>query len=231
VGYAVWIGDILRIDSAAQTFSTSFVVAMRWHDPKLAHSGPGAKQYALDDIWHPRFLIGNEAEESFRSLPEIVEVAPDGTAVYRQRVVGAFSQSLNLRAFPFDSDTFRLLFVVPGARPADIQFAPDETAVSMGMRDGVGLAEKLHSARLACDSGDIEGAALSRDAQAGTRRFQYRVHGGAQGAPFRHQGDPAADPHRDDVMGGLLDRAERREHTDGRGRHRNAHADRLSLCH
>lgn len=143
VGYAVWIGDITRIDSAAQTFAASFVVALSWHDPKLAHSGPGAKQYALDDIWHPRILIGNEAEESTRSLPEIAEVAPDGTAVYRQRIVGAFSQSLSLRAFPFDSDTFRLTFVVPGARPEDIQFAPDENAIAMGMRDGVGLTEKF----------------------------------------------------------------------------------------
>ncbi len=143
VGYAVWIGDITRIDSAAQTFAANFVVALSWHDPKLAHSGPGAKSYALDDIWYPRFLIGNEARESVRSLPEIVDAAPDGTAVYRQRITGTFSQSLNLRAFPFDSETIRMTFVVPGARPEDIQFAPDATAVSMGMRDGVGLADKL----------------------------------------------------------------------------------------
>lgn len=143
VGYTVWIGDITRIDSATQTFAANFVVALRWHDPKLAHDGPGAKQFALDDVWHPQFLIENETDESLRSLPEVVEAAPDGTAVYRQRVVGTFSQSLNLRAFPFDSDTFRLEFVVPGAQPEDIEFAPDATAVSMGMRDGVGLADKL----------------------------------------------------------------------------------------
>jgi hypothetical protein len=52
VGYAVWIGDVTRIDSAAQAFDASIVVVLRWRDPKLAHDGLGAKQFALHDIWH-----------------------------------------------------------------------------------------------------------------------------------------------------------------------------------
>src|SRR5688500_5717513 len=59
VAYAVWIGDVTRIDSVAQTISASVVLALRWRDPQLAHAGPGAKQYALDDIWNPRVLIAN----------------------------------------------------------------------------------------------------------------------------------------------------------------------------
>ena len=143
VSYAAWIGDITRIDSVAQTFSASLVLILRWHDPQLAHAGPGAKRYALDDIWHPRYLIANEAESADLSLPEAADVAPDGTAVYRQRIVGSFSQGLNLRAFPFDHDTFRVQFVALGHRPEEIQFVPDETAVTAGLREGVGLAEKL----------------------------------------------------------------------------------------
>ena len=34
---------------------------LRWRDPQLAHAGPGAKQFSLDDIWHPRPLIANES--------------------------------------------------------------------------------------------------------------------------------------------------------------------------
>jgi hypothetical protein len=143
VGYAVWLGDVKQIDGVAQTFSVSFVVAMRWHDPQLAHAGPGAKQYSLDDIWHPRLLILNEAGDTERSLPEVADVAPDGTAVYRQRLIGTFSQSLNLRAFPFDRDTFRVPFVSLGHRPAEVAFAPDEMAIAAGMREGIGLPEKL----------------------------------------------------------------------------------------
>ena len=143
VRYAVWVSDIKQIDSVAQTFSANVVLLLRWRDPQLAHPGPGAKQFALESIWHPALVIVNQAGEVFNSLPEVADVAPDGTAVYRQRVIGAFSQSLNLRAFPFDRDTFRVHVVALGQRPEEIQFAPDEIAISAGMRDGIELAERL----------------------------------------------------------------------------------------
>jgi hypothetical protein len=143
VSYATWIGDITQIDSVAQTFSASVVVMVRWHDPQLAHAGPGAKRFALDDIWHPRLLIVNEASSADLTLPEAADVAPDGTAVYRQRVVGTFAQALNLRAFPFDYDTFRVRFIALGHRPEEIEFVLDEKAVAAGLRDGVGLAQPL----------------------------------------------------------------------------------------
>ncbi len=116
---------------------------MRWHDPQLAHGGPGAKQFALENIWHPTLLIVNETHDVQRSLAEVADVTPDGTVVYRQRIIGAFSQSLNLRSFPFDHDTFRVQIVAVGHRPEEIQFVPDPEAVRAGMRDGIGIAERL----------------------------------------------------------------------------------------
>jgi len=143
VRYMVWLTDITHIDSVAQTFTASVVLGVRWRDPKLAHNEPGAKQYSLDDIWHPRLLIVNETGDTERSLPEIADVAPDGTAIYRQRIIGSFTQSLNLRAFPFDQDTFRVHIVVVGHRPHEIQLVPDETAVALGLREGIGMSERL----------------------------------------------------------------------------------------
>jgi hypothetical protein len=143
VSYAVWIGDITQIDSVAQTFSANVVLLLRWRDPQFAHDGPGTKQFSLDSIWHPRIVIANEAGEVERSLPEIADVAPNGTVIYRQRLIGSFAQSLNLRAFPFDRDTFRVQIVTIGYRPEDIELAPEATAVAAGLREGVGLAEKL----------------------------------------------------------------------------------------
>jgi len=143
VSYAVWVSDIKQIDSVAQTFSASIVLLLRWRDSQLAHGGTEGKQFALENIWHPGVLIANETGETERSLPEVADVAPDGTAVYRQRVIGTFSQSLNLRAFPFDRGTFGVQIIALGHRPEEIQFVPDEVAVSAGMRDGIGLAERL----------------------------------------------------------------------------------------
>jgi hypothetical protein len=143
VSYAAWIADIRGIDSVAQTFTANLVVVLRWHDPALAHPGPGTKRYSLDEIWHPRLLIANEAESSDPSLPLVADVTPDGSAVYRQRIIGTFAQSLNLRAFPFDGDTLYIRFVLLGHSPGEIDFAPDDAAVSTGMVKGVGIAKTL----------------------------------------------------------------------------------------
>lgn len=143
VGYTVWLADVMGIDSAAQTFSVSVVLMARWQDPGLVHEGPGAKQYALEDIWHPNLVLVNETGETARTLPEVVDVAPDGTAVYRQRFIGGFSQPLDLRRFPFDEDRFRVRVVSIGHRAGDVEFVPDERATAAGMVDGIGMPAEL----------------------------------------------------------------------------------------
>ena len=59
VSVAIWIVDISSIDSAAETFSADVFIALGWKDPRLAHTGGGVAQYALDHIWNPRMLIVN----------------------------------------------------------------------------------------------------------------------------------------------------------------------------
>jgi len=143
VGYAFWIGDILKINSVDQEFTANFMLFLQWHDPLLAHPGPGTKQFALDDIWHPRVLIANEAGDLERSLPEVADVTPDGTATYRQRFIGSFTQPLNLHAFPFDRAAFAVQFVVPGYRPEDLEFLPIDQAAALGWLEGVGIESEL----------------------------------------------------------------------------------------
>jgi hypothetical protein len=140
-----WFADISNIDSAAQTFSANLALVLRWHDPSLIRPEDGAatKTYALADVWHPRWLIVNEGDSVRHSLPETVDVAPDGSAVYRQRLLGSFSQALDLRRFPFDRASFRVHLVLPGHRPGEIQFVPDEAAVAAGMPMAVGLADAV----------------------------------------------------------------------------------------
>lgn len=143
VKYTARFSDITKIESVDQSFSASLVLTLRWKDPRLAHPGPGAKQLALDEIWHPRMLILNETNDTERSLPEVADISPDGTVVYRQRIIGSFSQSLNLRAFPFDRDNFRVQVVFLGNLPNDIEVVPDELAVAMGLPNAVTLNKTL----------------------------------------------------------------------------------------
>jgi hypothetical protein len=143
INYAVWLGDVMRIDSVAQTFQTNFLLVLRWQDPSLKHPGPGAKQFVLKEVWHPPLLIANESGDSKSSLPEVVDVSPDGTVVYRQRFIGSYTHRLDLRAFPFDHAMFRVQIVVPGHYVEELQFEPDPSAVAAGMPNGVGRPESL----------------------------------------------------------------------------------------
>jgi hypothetical protein len=138
-----WFADVSGIDSARQTFSANLVLVLRWRDPSLAHRHAETRTYALEKIWHPRWLIANEADSVRRSLPEAVDVAPDGSVVYRQRLLGAFSQALDLHRFPFDRETFRVHLVLPGHRPEEIEFVPDEAAVAIGLPQAAGAAGEL----------------------------------------------------------------------------------------
>lgn len=143
VSVGAWIGDILAIDSAAQTFTANMVLILRWRDERLVRDGSDVRTFALEDIWHPRWLIVNESGSVERSLPETADVAADGSVVYRQRLVGSFSQSLDLRSFPFDRDTFRIQIVIGRYLPHEIEFVPDVSMVAAGLTQGFGIAEKL----------------------------------------------------------------------------------------
>lgn len=143
ISVVAWFADISNVDSAAQTFSANLFFMLRWHEPSLVRRGTETKTYALGDLWHPRWLIANEGESLRLSLPETVNVAPDGSAVYRQRVFGSFSQALNLHRFPFDRARFRVHLILPGHTPEEIQFVPDESAVAAGMPMAVGRADEI----------------------------------------------------------------------------------------
>jgi len=143
VSIGVWVSDVTQINSVAQTFSASLLLALSWRDPRLAHGKPGIQRHKLADVWHPNWLIANTVGRLFPTFPEIVEVAGDGTVRYRQGVTGTFAQRLDLRAFPFDRARFRLHFVMVGQQPADIEFVPNEAMVAAGIAQGSGIAPAL----------------------------------------------------------------------------------------
>ena len=143
VSIGVWLTDVLGIDSASDGFRANFVVGARWRDPRLVHNQPGVMRYNLEDIWHPDLIVVNATGTVSRSLPQIVEVAGDGTVTYRQRIGGSFAQPLDLRSFPFDHATFRIQAICVDQAPTEIHFVPSELMVAAGYPDGVGIAKKL----------------------------------------------------------------------------------------
>ena len=144
VSVVVWVANIDKIDSVAQTFSAHMFLAARWQDPRLAHEeSQGTIQFSLDDVWSPPFAIANAASFIRHTLPEVVEVDPKGNVTYRQGFIGTFAQPLDLRDFPFDTQVFRVHGVSPGYSLAELVLVPDERFIAKGMPEAAGIAEKI----------------------------------------------------------------------------------------
>jgi hypothetical protein len=61
----------------------------------------------VDDVWWPQLQFVNQ-QKIWPTLPEVVHIAADGQVYYRQRVWGPFSQPLDVREFPFDTQDFEI---------------------------------------------------------------------------------------------------------------------------
>lgn len=120
----VVILDIDAISSADQSFTINYYAQFRWKDPALAHPGPGNIRRALNEIVAPRFILLNQ-QKTWSSLLNLVDISPDGEAIYRQRLWGDFSQPLRLHDFPFDSHTFELPMLAVADLDEEVTLLPD----------------------------------------------------------------------------------------------------------
>jgi Neurotransmitter-gated ion-channel ligand binding domain/Neurotransmitter-gated ion-channel transmembrane region len=143
VQVGLWVLDIDSIDSAAQRFVANVFLTVRWKDPRLAHGGATPVVRSSNEVWTPRLQIANESGLVRRTLPDVLEVQGDGEVLYRQRFVGSFSQRLDLTDFPFDEHRFRLHLVLPGVKPAEVEFVPDERLVARGLPGAAGIADDI----------------------------------------------------------------------------------------
>ena len=88
--YRVFILDIDEIDDANQNFTANVFLELEWKDERQANPKGDVRRIQLDEIWNPQVLLANQQGLVSRSLPETVQVHPDGTVYYRQRYTGKF---------------------------------------------------------------------------------------------------------------------------------------------
>jgi hypothetical protein len=131
VQVSIFLLDLDAIDSASQSFQANVYFEATWKDPRLAGDASGqAITRGLDEVWHPRLQILNQ-QRLWSSLPDVVDIDPDGTVTQRARVWGDFSQPLDLREFPFDTQTIDIPVVAAG-------YGTDEVTLSAGFASGIG---------------------------------------------------------------------------------------------
>ena len=132
VALSIFLLDLDGIDNVNQSFEANLFYMADWNDPRLAHSGKGEISKPLNEVWNPRLQILNQ-QRTWKTFPEIVRIDPQGNVNYRQRLWGYFSQPLDLRNFPFDSQQLQLSVVAAGYTPQEVELVPHS-----GKSSGIG---------------------------------------------------------------------------------------------
>lgn len=124
VQVSIFLLDLDAINSASQNFEANVYFEASWKDPRLADEARGNTiTRNLDEVWHPRLQLLNQ-QRVWKSLPDVVDIEPDGTVTQRVRVWGYFSQPLDLREFPFDAQTINIQVVAAGYSPDEVMTTP-----------------------------------------------------------------------------------------------------------
>jgi len=126
----VVVVDIDSVDGANQLFVANFGVIAEWNDPRLAKDIDFIRVMDTDDVWTPNIQILNQ-QKLFETLPDQVEVSPDGTVNYVQRYWGTLSYPMNLRDFPLDSHLLEIKIVTIGKDKENIDFSIFEAKTGM----------------------------------------------------------------------------------------------------
>jgi hypothetical protein len=121
--------DIDGVDSAVQNFTMNLFYKGEWMDPREAHGGDAPIHKALADVWNPNIQITNR-QKIFKTMDEVAKVYPDGKVEVVQRVWGDFSQILDLKNFPFDSQNFDVTLVSVAHSTDEVQLVLDESDAS-----------------------------------------------------------------------------------------------------
>ncbi|ADJ27790.1 neurotransmitter-gated ion-channel ligand-binding protein [Nitrosococcus watsonii] len=125
VHFFMFILDIDAIDDVNQNFAANIYLRLRWKDKCLANPQGASRRIDLEEIWNPQLIIANRQGMIWKSLPEIVQVDPDGNVFYRQRFSGKLSQPLKLTDFPMDQHGFTIHFASTAYGAGELEFVPD----------------------------------------------------------------------------------------------------------
>lgn len=113
---AISVLDVDEISDSNQNFTVNVFIHLRWDDPREAHGGEGNLMKETGELWSPRMVFLNR-QRLWSSMEPKVEVTPEGQVTYRQQFWGDFSQPMNLKDFPFDTQRFEIRAVETGSEP------------------------------------------------------------------------------------------------------------------
>lgn len=121
VEVGAYVIDVLGIDGAKKSFAMDVATEFEWSDPRLVTDDENNRIVPLNEVWHPNIQITN-LRDAANTLPEALEITPEGIVTYKQRLRGNFTAQFDLKEFPDDEQTLYIHFVTSGLRMGDITF-------------------------------------------------------------------------------------------------------------
>ena len=130
VEVGVFLIDIVDVDELKESFKVDLVLSLFWRDPRLSAEVRGEAMddctLGLGDIWDPDVHPVNQRGVT-RDVAQDVDIAPDGTVRFSERITGELSTSLDLDEFPFDKQSLRIQLASFEYGPQDVVFVVDES--------------------------------------------------------------------------------------------------------
>jgi len=145
-----FLSDVTDVDEEREMFEFEAVLTASWRDERQAFDPKklgvmeqvyqGAFQFnEVYNGWWPQLVLANKSGV-FEREGEILRIKPDGSMTYVQVLDAVVKSEMNLHQFPFDQQSFEIIFKVLELDRSGVVLIPD-LANSGNRRQGVGLAQ------------------------------------------------------------------------------------------
>ncbi len=145
-----FLSDVTDVDEEREMFEFEAVLTVSWLDERQAFDPEelGVKEqiyqgaFQFNEVfngWWPQLVLANESG-AFDRQGEVLRIKPDGSMTYVQVLDAVVKTKMNLHHFPFDRQSFEIIFKCLGLDSSEVTLIPD--LVNSGYRkQGVGLAQ------------------------------------------------------------------------------------------
>ena len=145
VAVGVYIINFAGIDEPKENYQIVGYLTAKWQDKRLAFNakklGLSEKVYNdKDQVWHPDLEIFNQVGARNSSRIQI-KITPSGNVSYIESFDATVSSDLQLRRFPFDSQSLRLIIDSFQYHNKEVLFLPDKDKIGVNREPFVTLSE------------------------------------------------------------------------------------------
>jgi len=124
---SLFVRSFGALDMINMDYSVDITLRQRWRDPRLMFKGQGVTYVTVPEtrVWKPDTFLRNEKSAEFGLVPSkavYVRVFEDGTVLYSTRIKAKLQCPMNLRLFPFDSQTCKIMLASYSLKKTEIEY-------------------------------------------------------------------------------------------------------------